>query len=113
MTMRVKQVIKRMIEGASVSNVITASTFIAPSTSSGWLRPLRPMLRLIPLVFAAAGACAFGLLGASIWLFIGMPKGFLPSVDSGFINGIALAGQDTAENASAAPSKTAVRPTAD
>ena len=26
---------------------------------------------------------AFGLLGASIWLFIGMPKGFLPSVDSG------------------------------
>src|SRR5580698_197722 len=37
---------------------------------------------------------AFGLLGASIWLFIGMPKGFLPSVDSGFISGIALAGQD-------------------
>ena len=26
---------------------------------------------------------AFGLLGASVWLFIGMPKGFLPSVDSG------------------------------
>ncbi len=37
---------------------------------------------------------AFGLLGASIWLFIGMPKGFLPSTDSGILNGIALAGQD-------------------
>ena len=28
---------------------------------------------------------AFALLGASVWLFIGMPKGFLPSTDSGFI----------------------------
>src|SRR5580658_4638782 len=37
---------------------------------------------------------AFGLLGASIFLFVDMPKGFLPSVDSGFISGIALAGQD-------------------
>jgi len=37
---------------------------------------------------------AFGLLGASVWLFMGMPKGFLPSTDSGYINGMALAGQD-------------------
>ncbi len=37
---------------------------------------------------------AFGLLGASVWFFMGMPKGFLPSVDSGVLNGIALAGQD-------------------
>jgi hydrophobic/amphiphilic exporter-1 (mainly G- bacteria), HAE1 family len=37
---------------------------------------------------------AFGLLGASVWLFLGMPKGFLPSIDSGSINGMALAGQD-------------------
>ncbi len=37
---------------------------------------------------------AFALLGTSIWLFIGMPKGFLPSVDSGVIQGQSLAGQD-------------------
>jgi hydrophobic/amphiphilic exporter-1 (mainly G- bacteria), HAE1 family len=39
-------------------------------------------------------AVAFALLGASIWLFLGMPKGFLPSTDSDFINGFAVAGQD-------------------
>ncbi len=37
---------------------------------------------------------AFALLGTSVWLFIGMPKGFLPSVDSGVIQGQSLAGQD-------------------
>jgi hydrophobic/amphiphilic exporter-1 (mainly G- bacteria), HAE1 family len=37
---------------------------------------------------------AFALVGASVWLFIGMPKGFLPSTDSGFVQGVALAGQD-------------------
>src|SRR5580658_1007488 len=37
---------------------------------------------------------AFGLLGASVFLFIDMPKGFLPSTDAGFLQGIALAGQD-------------------
>ena len=37
---------------------------------------------------------AFALLGASIWLFMDMPKGFLPSVDSGVLNGISIAGQD-------------------
>ena len=37
---------------------------------------------------------AVGLLGASVWLFMGSPKGFLPSTDSGMINGMALAGQD-------------------
>jgi HAE1 family hydrophobic/amphiphilic exporter-1 len=37
---------------------------------------------------------AFGLLGTSVWLFMGMPKGFLPSVDSGVLNGISQAGQD-------------------
>ncbi len=33
MTMRVKQVISRMIEGASVNSVMMASTLMAPSTS--------------------------------------------------------------------------------
>jgi HAE1 family hydrophobic/amphiphilic exporter-1 len=37
---------------------------------------------------------AFGLLGASVYLFMIMPKGFLPSTDSGVINGMSLAGQD-------------------
>jgi HAE1 family hydrophobic/amphiphilic exporter-1 len=37
---------------------------------------------------------AFALLGTSVWLFIGMPKGFLPSTDSGFLQGLAVAGQD-------------------
>ncbi len=56
MTMRVKQVISRMIDGASVSSVMTASTLIAPSTSTGWFKPLRPMfkLRLLLLVCAVS-----------------------------------------------------------
>ncbi|HEX4275284.1 MAG TPA: efflux RND transporter permease subunit [Bryobacteraceae bacterium] len=37
---------------------------------------------------------AFVLLGTSVWMFMGMPKGFLPSVDSGVLNGISQAGQD-------------------
>src|SRR5207302_8441679 len=37
---------------------------------------------------------AFGLLGGSVWLFTAMPKGFLPSTDSGVVNGMSLAGQD-------------------
>ncbi len=36
----------------------------------------------------------FGLLGGTIWLFFIMPKGFLPSTDSGVLNGAAVAGQD-------------------
>jgi hydrophobic/amphiphilic exporter-1 (mainly G- bacteria), HAE1 family len=37
---------------------------------------------------------ALGLLGTSVWLFMIMPKGFLPSTDTGNINGISQAGQD-------------------
>ncbi len=37
---------------------------------------------------------AFALLGSSVWLFIGSPKGFLPSTDAGIIMGAAFAGQD-------------------
>ena len=37
---------------------------------------------------------AFGLLGSSVWLFNGMPKGFLPSTDAGILMGAAFAGQD-------------------
>ncbi len=37
---------------------------------------------------------AFGLLGASVWLFFDMPKGFLPSTDAGIVQGIVLGGQD-------------------
>ncbi len=44
---------------------------------------------------------AFGLLGASVWLFMGMPKGFLPSTDSGVLNGMALGGQDVSFDAMA------------
>jgi HAE1 family hydrophobic/amphiphilic exporter-1 len=36
----------------------------------------------------------FGLLGGTVWLFFIMPKGFLPSTDSGVLNGAAVAGQD-------------------
>ncbi len=36
----------------------------------------------------------FALMGGTVWLFFDMPKGFLPSTDSGVLNGIALAGQD-------------------
>ncbi len=45
---------------------------------------------------------AFALLGASIWLFMDMPKGFLPSVDSGVLNGISIAGQDISFDSMAA-----------
>ncbi|HEX4134521.1 MAG TPA: efflux RND transporter permease subunit [Bryobacteraceae bacterium] len=45
---------------------------------------------------------AFALLGASIWIFMGMPKGFLPSVDSGVLNGISIAGQDISYDSMAA-----------
>jgi HAE1 family hydrophobic/amphiphilic exporter-1 len=37
---------------------------------------------------------SFALLGATIWMFFGMPTGFIPSQDSGFLFGIVLAGQD-------------------
>ncbi len=36
----------------------------------------------------------FALLAGTGWLFFVMPKGFLPSTDSGVLNGIAVAGQD-------------------
>jgi len=36
----------------------------------------------------------FALLAGTGWLFFDMPKGFLPSTDSGVLNGIAVAGQD-------------------
>jgi hydrophobic/amphiphilic exporter-1 (mainly G- bacteria), HAE1 family len=39
-------------------------------------------------------AVLFALLGGTVWLFFYMPKGFLPSTDSGVVNGIAVAGQD-------------------
>src|SRR6202522_3769074 len=35
----------------------------------------------------------FALLAGTGWLFFDMPKGFLPSTDSGVLNGIAVAGQ--------------------
>jgi len=37
---------------------------------------------------------AFALLGSSVALFIGSPKGFLPSTDAGILMGAAFAGQD-------------------
>ncbi|MEO7144976.1 MAG: efflux RND transporter permease subunit [Bryobacteraceae bacterium] len=37
---------------------------------------------------------AFALLGGTLYLFFTMPTGFIPSQDSGFIFGAALAGQD-------------------
>jgi HAE1 family hydrophobic/amphiphilic exporter-1 len=37
---------------------------------------------------------SFVILGATVWMFFGMPTGFIPSQDSGFVFGIAMAGQD-------------------
>ncbi len=54
----------------------------------------RSLLFVLRHRFSAPLVLAFGLLGASVWLFMGMPKGFLPSVDSGNINGMSIAGQD-------------------
>ncbi len=51
-------------------------------------------LRLVLRLRFATLLVAFALLGASVWLFMDMPKGFLPSTDSGILNGISLAGQD-------------------
>jgi hypothetical protein len=45
MTIRVKQVINKMMDGASVSSVMTARTLMALSTSTGWLKPLAPMFK--------------------------------------------------------------------
>lgn len=50
MTMRVKQVINKMMDGARVSRVITARILMALSTSTGWLKPAPPMFKLIVLV---------------------------------------------------------------
>ena len=58
-------------------------------TLAGYDWSLRKAMRhrLVTLLFS------FAILGASLWLFIRMPKGFLPSEDSGFIFGISLAQQ--------------------
>ena len=45
-----------MIDGASVNNVMTASTLIAPSTSVGCPRPLSPMFKFTELPFVWAEA---------------------------------------------------------
>ena len=37
---------------------------------------------------------SFVILGVTVWMFFGMPTGFIPSQDSGFLFGIAMAGQD-------------------
>ena len=37
---------------------------------------------------------AFALLGGTVYLFLIMPKGFIPSQDTGFIQGVTLAAQD-------------------
>src|ERR1700722_8558807 len=58
MTMRVKQVIRRMMDGASDSSVMTASTLMALSMSSGWPRPFKPMFRLMELGLEAGALCA-------------------------------------------------------
>ena len=58
MTIRVKHVISKRIEGASVSIVMMATTLIALSTSAGLSKPVMPfmpMLRLMELG-GAAGA---------------------------------------------------------
>jgi hydrophobic/amphiphilic exporter-1 (mainly G- bacteria), HAE1 family len=37
---------------------------------------------------------SFVILGVTVWMFFAMPTGFIPSQDSGFVFGIAMAGQD-------------------
>jgi hydrophobic/amphiphilic exporter-1 (mainly G- bacteria), HAE1 family len=64
------------------------SCFQAMNHAYEWSLRLVLRLRFVTLLVA------FGLLGASVWLFMDMPKGFLPSTDSGILNGISLAGQD-------------------
>ena len=44
---------------------------------------------------------AFLLLAGTLWLFFIMPTGFIPSEDSGFLFGIAMAGQDISFDAMA------------
>ena len=39
-------------------------------------------------------AVAFAMLGGTVYLFLTMPTGFIPSQDSGFLFGITMAGQD-------------------
>jgi HAE1 family hydrophobic/amphiphilic exporter-1 len=53
----------------------------------------RSLLKVLRHRFATL-VVLFGLLGGTFWLFFEMPKGFLPSTDSGVLNGIAVAGQD-------------------
>ena len=58
--------------------------------TSAYDHTLRAVLkhRLVTLLFS------FVLLAGTVWMFFGMPTGFIPSQDSGFLFGIALAGQD-------------------
>jgi hypothetical protein len=60
MTIRLKQVISRMIEGAIDSRVMAKSTWMATSTSFGWPMPSIPMLSVkggnVPPVAVEAAA---------------------------------------------------------
>ena len=48
---------------------------------------------------------AVAMLGGSVYLFLTMPTGFIPSQDSGFMFGVTMAGQDIAFDAMAAKTR--------
>jgi HAE1 family hydrophobic/amphiphilic exporter-1 len=62
------------------------------SLASGYEYSLRKVMRHR----LATMAVAVAMLAGTIYLFMTMPTGFIPSQDSGFIFGVTLAGQDVA-----------------
>lgn len=61
------------------------------ATTRGYLRSLAFLLRFRWLMLLAT----FGLMGLTVWLYIVIPKGFLPAQDTGLLQGMTQAAPDT------------------
>jgi len=61
---------------------------------NGLTRAYDSTLKLALRYHFATILVALGLLGGTVYLFLTMPTGFIPSQDSGFIFGVTMAGQD-------------------
>ncbi|MBP0492320.1 efflux RND transporter permease subunit [Pararoseomonas indoligenes] len=61
------------------------------ATSRGYIASLTFLLRFRWLMLLAT----FGLMGLTVWLYIAVPKGFLPTQDTGLLQGSTQAAPDT------------------
>ncbi|SHJ35613.1 multidrug efflux pump [Roseomonas rosea] len=61
------------------------------ATSRGYVRSLAILLRFRWLMLLAT----FGLMALTVWLYVIVPKGFLPTQDTGLLQGVTQAAPDT------------------